>query len=147
VFAGPDSSPSYRRSLDKLIDKTCPQGSVSWTGLLTGDLKWSAFRAADVFALTSHQENFGIAVAEALACGLPVLLTNQVNIWREIEQDHAGLVENDDDPGARALLDRWVALDEGARSVMRANAVRCFLTRFDVRNTSVQLAATLQGIA
>jgi glycosyltransferase involved in cell wall biosynthesis len=147
VFAGPDSNPAYRRSLDKLIARTCPKGTVTWTGLLTGDLKWGAFRAADVFALTSHQENFGIAVAEALACGVPVLLSNQVNIWREIEQDHAGLVENDDDAGARALLDRWIALDEGARAVMRANAVRCFLTRFDVRHTSVQLAATLQAIA
>jgi len=147
VFAGPDSSPAYRRSLEKWIAKCCPPGTVTWTGLLTGDLKWGAFRAADVFALTSHQENFGIAVAEALACGVPVLLSNQVNIWREIEHDHAGLIANDDDAGARALLDRWVALDEAARDTMRANAHRCFVNRFDVRNTSVQLAATLQAIA
>jgi glycosyltransferase involved in cell wall biosynthesis len=147
VFAGPDSNPAYRRSLEKLIARTCPAGSVTWTGLLTGDLKWGAFRAAEVFALTSHQENFGIAVAEALACGVPVLLSNQVNIWREIEHDQAGLIENDDDDGARALLDRWLAMDDVARAEMRANARQCFLTRFDVRNTSVQLAATLQGIA
>jgi glycosyltransferase involved in cell wall biosynthesis len=147
VFAGPDSNPSYRRSLEKLISKTSPPGTVTWTGLLTGDLKWGAFRAADVFALTSHQENFGIAVAEALGCGLPVLVSNQVNIWREIQQDHAGLIENDDDAGARALLDRWVALDEPARAAMRADALRCFRSRFDVRNTSIQLAATLRAIA
>jgi glycosyltransferase involved in cell wall biosynthesis len=119
---------------------------VTWTGLITGDLKWGAFRAADVFALTSHQENFGIAVAEALACGLPVLLSNQVNIWREIEEERAGFVENDDDAGARALLQRWMALDEAARAAMQANASHCFAARFDVRNTSVQLAATLQAI-
>jgi glycosyltransferase involved in cell wall biosynthesis len=147
VFVGPDSSVAYRRSLDRLISKTCPEASVTWTGLLTGDLKWGAFRAADVFALTSHQENFGIAVAEALACGVPVLLSNQVNIWREIEEDHAGFVENDDEAGARALLQRWMALDEPAREVMRANASRCFQTRFDVRHTSVRLAATLEAIA
>ena len=147
VFAGPDSNPSYRRSLEKLVDKTCPPGSVTWTGLLTGDLKWGAFRAAEVFALTSHQENFGIAVAEALGCGLPVLLSNQVNIWREIQEDHAGLIENDDDAGARALLERWLAMDDAARAEMRVNASRCFHARFDVRNTSVQLAATLAAIA
>jgi len=147
VIAGPDSNPAYRRSLDRLIARTCPAGTVTWTGLLTGDLKWGAFRAADVFALTSHQENFGIAVAEALACSVPVLLSNQVNIWREIEHDHAGFIESDDDAGARALLNRWVGLDDDARRVMRANAGRCFLSRFDVRNTSVQLAATLQNIA
>jgi glycosyltransferase involved in cell wall biosynthesis len=147
VFAGPDSTVAYRRSLQRLIDTTCPAGSVTWTGLLTGDLKWAAFRAADVFALTSHQENFGIAVAEALGCGLPVLLSNQVNIWREIDQDRAGFVENDDDAGARALLQRWMALDEAERAAMRANASQCFASRFDVRNTSVQLAATLRAIA
>jgi glycosyltransferase involved in cell wall biosynthesis len=147
VLAGPDSTVAYRRSLDRLIGKTCPEGSVTWTGLLTGECKWDAFRAADVFALTSHQENFGIAVAEALGCGLPVLMSNQVNIWREIEGDQAGFIENDDDAGARALLQRWMALDEVARDVMRTNASRCFSERFDVRDTSVRLAAALQAIA
>jgi glycosyltransferase involved in cell wall biosynthesis len=144
---GPDSTVAYRRSLERLISKTCPEGSVTWTGLLTGDLKWGAFRASDVFALTSHQENFGIAVAESLACGLPVLLTNQVNIWREIAHDRAGFVENDDEAGATALLQRWMALDEAARDVMRANASLCFAAHFDVRHTSVRLTAALQAIA
>ena len=42
---------------------------ITWTGMLAGDLKWGAFHASDAFCLPSHQENFGIAVAEALACG------------------------------------------------------------------------------
>jgi glycosyltransferase involved in cell wall biosynthesis len=146
VFVGPDTKDAYRRSLDRLISQSCPEGSVTWTGLLTGDLKWDAFRTADVFALTSHQENFGIAVAEALACSVPVLMSNQVNIWREIAEDHAGFIENDDDAGARNLLQRWMSLDDKARDVMRANAIRCFSTRFDVRHTSVKLAETLQAV-
>ena len=101
-------------------------GSVTWTGLLTGDLKVGRFRAADVFALTSHQENFGIAVAEALACGLPVLMSNQVNIWREIDEDRAGFIENETRPGHAALLQRWMALDEATRCAMRTSASRCF---------------------
>ncbi len=59
--------------------------------MLTGDLKWGAFRAAEAFVLPSHQENFGIAVVEALACGKPVLISDKVNIWREIVEDGAGL--------------------------------------------------------
>lgn len=54
-------------------------------------MKWGAFGAADVFVLPSHQENFGIAVAEALACGTPVLISNKVNIWREIQAGGGGL--------------------------------------------------------
>jgi glycosyltransferase involved in cell wall biosynthesis len=146
VFVGPDTKDAYRRSLDRLISQTCPEDTVTWTGLLTGDLKWDAFRAADAFALTSHQENFGIAVAEALACGVPVLLSNQVNIWREIAEDNAGFIENDDEAGARNLLRRWTALDQDARELMRANALRCFSERFDVRYTSIKLAETLQAV-
>ena len=147
VFAGPDTKDAYRRSLERLISKTCPDGSVTWTGLLTGDLKWGAFRAADVFALTSHQENFGIAVAEALACGLPVLLSNQVNIWREIAGRQRRLHrERRRRRCARAAAALGGARRGGARDVMRANAMRCFSARFDVRHTSVQLAETLQAI-
>ena len=60
--------------------------------MLQGDLKWGAFHASDAFVLPSHQENFGIAVAEALGCGLPALISDKVNIWREVEADGAGFV-------------------------------------------------------
>ena len=55
--------------------------------MIGGDLKWGALRACDAFVLPSHQENFGISVVEALAVGRPVLISNQVNIWPEIEAD------------------------------------------------------------
>ena len=67
--------------------------------MLTGDVKWGAFPAAEIFALPSHQENFGIPVVEALACALPVLITDKVNIWREIESDGAGLIGEDNVAG------------------------------------------------
>ena len=50
---------------------------VTWPGMLRGDMKWGAFYAAEAFILPSHQENFGIAVAEALGCGRPVLISDK----------------------------------------------------------------------
>ena len=50
---------------------------------------------AEAFVLPSHQENFGIAVVEALACGVPVIISDKVNIWPEIAQDEAGIVKAD----------------------------------------------------
>ncbi len=45
--------------------------------------KWSLMRSVDLFVLPSHSENFGMAIAEALACGLPVITTNRTP-WEEM---------------------------------------------------------------
>jgi len=113
--------------------------------MLAGDLKWGAFRAADVFALPSHQENFGIAVAEALACGLPVLISDKVNIWREIETDGAGIVEKDDELGTVRALRKWFALTEGERRQMRINSRRCFEGRFEAGRAASSLLEVIHS--
>jgi glycosyltransferase involved in cell wall biosynthesis len=112
--------------------------------MLTGDLKTGALWAAEIFALPSHQENFGIAVVEALACGVPALISNKVNIWREIEQDQAGLVENDDETGAFNLLRRWFSLSADQRQEYRAQARCCFANRFEIRRAARSLIALLE---
>src|SRR5260370_12331831 len=63
---------------------------VFWPGMVIGDAKWGAFFGSEAFILPSHQENLGIAVAEALACGKPVLLAYKVNIAEVIAEDGAG---------------------------------------------------------
>ncbi len=146
VLAGPAATAGYRRALERLVDTLGLQADVTWTGMLTGNEKWAAFRAADVFVLPSHQENFGVAVVEALACGVPVLISSGVNIWREIRQDGAGFVEADDEAGTMRLLSQWMALDEPARSAMRENARRCFAARFDVRHSACDMARTLESV-
>jgi glycosyltransferase involved in cell wall biosynthesis len=111
--------------------------------MLTGELKWGALSAADAFVLPSHQENFGIAVAEALACATPVLISNKINIWREIEGDGAGFVENDDLAGTLNLLKRWLAAPEASRAEMRANAPKCFAARFEIERATDSLLAVI----
>ncbi len=111
--------------------------------MLTGNRKWGAFSAAEAFVLPSHQENFGIAVAEALSCGTPVLISNKVNIWREIEADQAGYVENDDLAGATALLKRWVATAADIRTAMQDSAKECFARRFEIERATDSLLKVL----
>ena len=106
VIAGPDEE-GLKPELLSLASEAGVSDRVHFPGMLQGDAKWGAFYAAEAFVLPSHQENFGVAVAEALACGTPVLISNQVNIWREIAEDGVGLVEDDDLAGTMRLLERW----------------------------------------
>jgi glycosyltransferase involved in cell wall biosynthesis len=129
VMAGPDDH-AFGREMKDLVATLGLSERVTWTGMLSGDLKWGAFHAADAFVLTSHQENFGIAVVEALACGVPVLISSQVNIWREIRQAGAGFVESDDAAGAERLLEQWIYVDGALWKRMRGAARKVFAERF-----------------
>ena len=99
---------------------------IHWPGMLKGDAKWGAFFASEAFILPSHQENFGIAVAEALACGRPVLLADKVNIAEDIAEDGAGLMELDTAGRNAALLTRWIAMTVEERKLMAERAYQCF---------------------
>jgi len=72
------------------------QDHVRFLGHVSGNAKAALLAASDLFLLPSHQENFAIAVAEALHAGTPVILTQKVNIWQEIEQAHAGIAVGED---------------------------------------------------
>jgi glycosyltransferase involved in cell wall biosynthesis len=118
---------------------------IAWPGMLTGDLKWGAIRCAEAFVLPSHQENFGIAVVEAMACGVPVLISNQVNIWREIEEDRAGLVEADTEAGTTSLLSRWLSLEPEEVEILRRNTIPAFKRRFEIQAAARSLIEAING--
>ena len=145
VIAGPDGG-AYQAELANLIAKRGLAERVTWTGMLTGDVKFSAFCAADAFVLPSHQENFGIAVAEALACGTPVLITDKVNIWQDIVDDSAGLVAPDTSDGIAELLKKWIATAPEEATAMRANARACFLKRYEIGAVAADFISIMRDI-
>ena len=138
VMAGPDSA-GERARLEALAVRLGIDARVHWTGMLEGDLKWGALRAAEVFALPSHQENFGVAVVEALACGVPVLVSDKVNIWREVAQDGCGIVASDTVEGVMTQLEQWLALSADARRAMSERACRTFESRFEIGRLAERL--------
>jgi len=146
VMAGPDHS-GYQAELTRRARGLGLGGRVSWTGLLKGEMKWGAYYSADAFVLPSHQENFGIAVAEALACGVPVLISNKVNIWREIEAAQAGIVADDTLSGTTELLHGWLDLDALARERMGRNALACFRGHFHIDAAAKNLLDTIRATA
>lgn len=140
ALAGPDQM-GLRATLEARAHEMGIGDRVIWPGMLSGNAKYGAFRAAEAFVLPSHQENFGIAVAEALACGTPVLISDQVNIWREIQEDRVGLVEPDTLAGTQDLLVRWFSMPEDERARMAARTERTFEQRFSLRRSAETLDA------
>lgn len=144
VMAGPDQE-GLVSGLQQRAEELGLADRVVWPGMLQGDMKWGAYRSAEVFCLPSHQENFGIVVAEALACGVPALVSKRVNIWREVQGDGAGFAEEDDAPGTTELLRRWLELNAGEREAMRHAAQSCFENRFTVQGSAASLLEVIYG--
>ena len=131
ILAGPDQV-GWESDLRRQVTRLNLTNRVVFTGMLEGSMKQGAFASAEAFVLPSHQENFGISVVEALAVSVPVLISNRVNIWREIEADRAGYVESDDLAGTTRLVQRWIDTAPAEREMNRQNARRCFEQRFEI---------------
>ena len=138
VMAGPDQV-GLKVVLQKKAEKLGIGNRIHWPGLLQKDAKWGAFHAAEAFVLPSHQENFGISVAEALGCGKPVLISNKVNIWQDVIADGSGLVDDDSLEGVYRLLSGWLQLSEGQRVDMSRRALQSFAKRYSMRSTAITI--------
>jgi glycosyltransferase involved in cell wall biosynthesis len=138
VLAGPGASPEYTAELEHLA-KGLP---ITLTGMIEGDVKSGALASAEALILPSHQENFGLVVAEALSFATPVLVSEQVNIAEDVQSFAAGFVEPDTLAGTRRLIERW--LQEG-NATMRTAALKCFQDRFDIECSANAFLEILAG--
>ena len=91
VFAG-DGDAEYVNQLKALARRRGLNGDALFVGWLDGDSKYAALKDASLLAMPSYQENFGISLIEAMACGVPVLVSPHVNLAPEIEKAGAGWV-------------------------------------------------------
>jgi glycosyltransferase involved in cell wall biosynthesis len=105
ILAG-SGDEQYLKELMHLVDSLGLTARVTFTGFVAGQDKTLLLQGADLFVLPSYAENFGVAVAEAMAAGLPVVVTPGVQISPEIATNQAGLVvEGDVETLATAILD------------------------------------------
>lgn len=147
LIVGPDDYGLVEK-LKKIASELSASSRIHWAGMLTGEKKLEAYREADFFVLPSHQENFGIAVVEAMASSIPVLITNKVNIWREVQSSGAGVCTTDDVAGLRRGLETMCSLSQDERRRMAGNARNCFLDQFDLNKNArqfLQVVTELKG--
>jgi glycosyltransferase involved in cell wall biosynthesis len=79
VLAGPDFE-NTRASVERTVAELGLAGCVTFTGMLSGELKWSAIQASEIFVLPSYSEGFSVSVLEAMGMGKPVVVTRQCNV-------------------------------------------------------------------
>jgi glycosyltransferase involved in cell wall biosynthesis len=115
--------------------------------MLKGKLKWGALASAEVFVLPSHQENFGIVVAEALASGVPVIISDKVNIWREVANRWAGLICDDTLGGTVTALRRWQELTAPEIAALRLRSRACFDELFNYKTTAKAALEIVEFVA
>ena len=139
VIAG-NSNNRYAKKLKTLINNLKINKFVTWTGPIYNKLKWDAFKAANLFCLSSHQENFGISIVEALSSGTPVLITSKINIYKIIKKYRCGYINNDDLKGTIKSLNEWKANKD---KNLYKKSIDCFNKNFQIENTVNKLIKIL----
>jgi len=110
VIAGPDYG--YRANVEAEIHRLGLEPDVLFCGMLQGRERVAALRDASLLCLPSWHENFGLAAAEALACGTPVIVSDQVNIHPQVKAAGLGAVVRLDVDQLASELGRWLGDDD-----------------------------------
>ncbi|MDR9405217.1 MAG: glycosyltransferase [Halothece sp. Uz-M2-17] len=137
IIAGPNEK-GYQEVIEKKIQALKLTDSISFPGEVVGEAKWELYRQADLFVLPTLSENFGIVIAEALACETPVMTTKGAP-WSELETHRCGwwidigvtpLVEN---------LQQAMSLSDGERREMGQRGRMLIESKYTWKETTEQL--------
>lgn len=111
------------------------QNNVIWHESISREKLWDFYYSADLFVLPSYHENFGIVVVEAMSCGLPVLISKEVGIWKEVKTDNAGFVVNHDVEEIADVLKRCLDNPEQLKELSK-NARKSAENRYDINKVA-----------
>lgn len=133
VIAGPGTDTEYGKALLKIVNG---DPKIHFIGMVKEGVKWAIIQNASFFILPSHQENFGIAIVEALACGKPVMITDRVNIYKEIQKAQAGLIVKDNLNAVLEGLKKLVSFSEEETHMMSQRATELYQQKFSIKESA-----------
>jgi len=144
AIVGPPDPPAFMEKVREWIQEAGVEGHTIITGNANAQMRLEAFTDADMYVLPSQAENFGFSVFEAMACGVPVVVSNAINYASEIAESGAGF-SLQRTPEAFASAMKQLIDDPARRSAMGARG-REFSRRYPVKDTGRKLANTIDSI-
>lgn len=130
AIVGPDSNSGYRATVEAMVDQHGLRDRCVLTGMLGGADKLAALVDAHVLCQPSFHENFGMVVIEALACGCPVVVSDQVCLHPEVTRAGVGKVCTTDVASVQQMLEAVLG-DDGLREALARGAREFALSRYD----------------
>lgn len=144
IIAGPDVI-GYLETLHSLTAELELQHRVTYTGMVSGDLKTAALGHAELFVLPTHSENFGIAIAEALMYGIPVITTTGTP-WQDLQRHQCGWWIEKREPTLTAALIEGLELSLQDRQAMGQRGVALVKDKYSWQAVGEQMAAVYRWI-
>lgn len=143
LLAGPGIGGRYQTFLQKLVNKYKLNNKILFSGPLYNDLKWGSILASKCMLLSSHGENFGISLVEALSVSVPVITTDRVNISNEILDYKAGFISKNSVTSFSNNLLKFIQLDKKKKKNMSKQALKCFKKNFEISSSKKSLSNIL----
>lgn len=132
IMAGPSNE--YKKKLINLANKLNLNDTIYWTNdHLTNYLKWGAILNSEAMLLASHGENFGVSLVESLSMSRPVITTNKVNIFKDIENSDAGFISKNNINSFAENIKKFLLLNKNEKKKMRINANKCFNKYYNLK--------------
>lgn len=135
----------YIATLKEQVASLGLQKQVTFTGFVAGEEKNLVLQGSDLFALPSYSENFGIAVAEAMAAQLPVIITPEVQIAPDIKQAEAGIIIQGEQDSLTTAVGHLLNYPQ-YRQKLGKNALKLAQTRYSWGAIAQELAQAYREI-
>jgi len=133
LIIGNEEDSEYVNYLRKISEGM--NSKIIWEESVPADEIWDYYSSSDLFVLPSYDENFGMVVVEAMACGLPVLISKNVGIWQEVQIDNAGFVVNQDVDEVAYALRKFIE-NPPLLKQMSLNARKSAEKRYDINKVA-----------
>lgn len=145
ILVAGEGEADYVEAMKRMICDRGLQDIVQLIGGVYGDEKWRLFQTSDFFVLPTHSENFGLAIAESLASGTPVITTVGTP-WSDLNSSEAGAwIEIGTEPLVETLR-RFLSLSEDELEAMGRNGRKLIETKYSAHVMAEQMMEVYKGL-